>query len=65
MLVAGMLVGSLPNKVKDIEIDLTRMILVEIIFPQYVLQREVLPVGIEMIMINECDSVCCEQHESE
>ena len=56
MLVAGMLVGSLPNKVKDIEIDFTRMILVEIIFPQYVLQRKVLPIGIEMIMINECDS---------
>ena len=57
MLIAGMLVGSLTNEIEDIEVDLSGMVLVKIILPQYILQREVLPASIDMI--NECDSASC------
>lgn len=50
MLIAGMLVGSLANEIEDIEVDLSGMVLIKIILPQYILQREVLPTSIDKII---------------
>jgi len=45
-----MLIWSLANKVEDIEVDLTGMVLMKILLPQHVLQREVLPVNILQLL---------------